>query len=86
VAQERWVTEERRSLEVVEGRSFEEPADWRELLPENLEEQFTTKDLAEAIGISKQLAQKMAYCLRQAGVIELKGKRGRANLYEIAGA
>jgi hypothetical protein len=38
------------------------------------------------MGIGRQLAQKMAYCLRKVGVIELKGKRGRANLYELQGA
>jgi hypothetical protein len=81
-----WVIEEHRLLEVVERRLFEEPADWREVLPKNLGESFTTKDLAEAIGIRRQLAQRMAYCLRQVGLIELRGKRGRANLYEIAGA
>jgi len=27
----------------------------------------------------------MAYCLRKARVIELIGKRGRANLYGVAG-
>ena len=81
-----WVTEERRLLEVVERRLFEEPADWREVLPQKLGASFTTEDLAEAMGIRRQLAQKMAYCLREVGVIELKGKRGRANLYELEGA
>ncbi len=81
-----WAIEERRLLEVVESRLFEEPADWLEVLPEKLEESFTTRDLAEAIGISRQLAQKIAYCLRKVSVIDLMGKRGRANLYEIAGA
>jgi hypothetical protein len=75
-----WVIKERRLLEVVDQRLFEEPADWRALLPEGLGS-FTTKDLAEAIGIRRQLAQKMAYCLRKARVVKLIGKRGRANLY-----
>ena len=81
-----WVIEECRLLEVVDQRLFEEPADWRKLLPEKLAESFTTRDLAEAMGIRRQLAQKMAYCLRKVRVIELVGKRERANLYEIAGA
>jgi hypothetical protein len=81
-----WVIEERRLLEVVDRQLFEEPADWRELLPDRLEERFTTRDLARVAGIRRQLAQKMAYCLRKAGVIELVGKQGRANVYSIAGA
>jgi len=81
-----WVIEERRLLEVVNRRLFEQPADWRALLPESLGESFTTKDLATAMGIRRHLAQKMAYCLRKVRVIELIGKRGRANSYGVAGA
>ena len=78
-----WVVEERRLLAVVDQKLFEEPADWLALLPEKLAGSFTTKDLAEAIGIRRQLAQKMAYCLRKVSLIELIGKRGRANLYRV---
>jgi hypothetical protein len=80
-----WVIEERRLLEVVDQRLFEEPADWLAFLPEGLGS-FTTRDLAEAIGIRRELAQKMAYCLRKVSVIELIGRRGRANLYKVADA
>ena len=78
-----WVTEERRLLEVEGQRLFEDATDLRALLPEALGETFTTGDLAEVIGIRIRLAQKMVYCLRKAEVIELKGKRGRANLYGV---
>ncbi len=81
-----WAIEERRLLEVVDQRLFEKRADWQALLPEQLREPFTTKDLAETTGISRQLAQKMAYCLRKVRVIRLMGKRGRDNLYEVAGS
>jgi hypothetical protein len=33
----------------------------------------------------RELAQKMAYCLRKGSMIELIGKQGRANLYRVAG-
>jgi hypothetical protein len=81
-----WVIEERRLLEVVGRRLFQRPADWQALLPEELKEPFTTKDLAGTSGIRRRLAQKMAYCLRKAKVIRLIGKRGQANLYEVAAA
>ncbi len=77
-----WGIEERRLLEVVERRLFDHPKDWRALLPEQMES-FTTKDLAQALGISRRLAQKMAFCLRKAGVISHIGKRGRGYLYEV---
>lgn len=75
-----WVTEERRLLEVVERRVFEAPANWLALLPERTEP-FTSRDLAEAIGVRVDLAQKMTYSLREAGFVQPVGKRGRATLY-----
>ncbi len=76
-----WGTEERRLLAVVEQRVFANPADWHALLPTDLSESFTTRDLVQAAGIRPQLAQKMVYCLREMRVIELAGKQGRFNLY-----
>ena len=79
-----WGIEERRLLEVLDRRLFQDTADWRGFIPEALES-FTATDLATAMDTGALLAQKMAYCLRNAGVIELIGKRGRANLYRAAG-
>jgi hypothetical protein len=78
-----WGVEERRLLEVVERRLFVQSSDWLVFLPAALES-FTSKDLAEAMAIPRELAQKMAYCLRQMGVVELIGRQGRANLYRPA--
>ena len=80
-----WGIEERRLLGVVEQRLYKEPADWRAFLPKHLEA-FTASSLAEALGIRRQLAQRMVYCLRGVSVIKLVGKQGRANLYGVAGA
>jgi len=44
---------------------------------------FTTADIARLASIPRWLAQKMAYCLREGKMIELIGKRGRANLYRV---
>ena len=77
-----WGVVERRLLGVVEEVVFEKPADWLTLLPENIET-FTASDLAKKLKLNKKLAQKMAYCLRKAGVTELVGKRGRSNLYAV---
>lgn len=77
-----WVTDARRLLEVLDRRLFKEPADWRGFLPAGLEP-FTARDLAATMGTSTELAQKVAYCLQKGGVIELTGKRGRANLYRV---
>jgi hypothetical protein len=77
-----WVTHERRLLEVVDQRLFESPQDMSALLPPELPTAFTTSDLANATGGNRRLAQKMAYCLREMGMIAQVGTRTRAILYE----
>jgi hypothetical protein len=64
---------------------FETPDSWLALLP-NRHEPFTSRDLADALGIRLDLAQKMTYSLREAGFLQLLGKRGRAALYGTAAA
>lgn len=76
-----WLLEGRRLLEVVDRRSFAEPAHWLGFLPHGLE-LFTTSDLANGMNTGTELAQKMAYCLREGRMIELIGRRGRFNLYQ----
>ncbi len=79
-----WVTVERRLLEVIETQLFGSSEDLAGLLPPGLPARFTTADLAEAMAGPRWLAQKMAYCLRHATVIDQVGKKGRANLYVLA--
>ncbi len=77
-----WLMEGSRLLDVLDQRSFGHSADWLRFLPDGLE-LFTTSDLATRMNTRRDLAQKMAYCLREARMIELIGKRGRANLYRV---
>ena len=77
-----WLIEGRRLLKVVDQRLFVASTDWLGFLPQGLES-FTTSDLATGMNTRRDLAQKMAYCLREGRMIELIGKRGRANLYRV---
>lgn len=79
-----WVTEERRLLQVIESHLFEQAEDIWRLMPAGLPEPFTTADLTREMQIPRRLSQQVAYCLRKADVIEVIGKRGRANLYARA--
>jgi len=79
-----WVTHERRLLEVVDRRLFESPEDLGDLIPAGLPGEFTTADLTEAIHRPRRLAQQMAYCLRELGLIERIGQQGNALLYTRA--
>ncbi|QDT99604.1 hypothetical protein [Gimesia aquarii] len=69
---------------VEEQIEFKTAADLLDLIPGKLPSPFHTKDLATAAGVQRWLAQKMAYCLRNTGAIELVGKEKNALLYEIA--
>ena len=79
-----WVTEERRLLHVVGRHLFAGPDDYAALLPDDLEEPFTTAGLAQALGRPRSLAQKMAYCLRRMDIIADVGRRDRSVLYARA--
>jgi len=52
-------------VEVLDRRLFGQAADWLAFVPDGLHS-FTTKDLATVADTRRDLAQKMAYCLRQA--------------------
>jgi GNAT superfamily N-acetyltransferase len=75
----------RELVEVVKTERFVEPADFLALLPPELPAEFTVADLAQATGIGRWLAGKMAYSLRHIGAIRQTGKRGNALVYERAG-
>jgi hypothetical protein len=77
-----WATQERRLLEVLSSHRLSCPEDAAGLLPAALPEPFTTRELATASGQPVWLSQKMAYCLRQMGMLSVVGKRGQSTLYE----
>lgn len=64
-----FVREERRLVDVVDSRRFAVPRDMAALIPETVDEPFTTADIAKACNLPKFMAQKMAYCLREMGAI-----------------
>jgi hypothetical protein len=76
-----WATVERRLLEVIETVSLRGAADFMALIPPGLPEEFLTSDLAVALGRPRHLARKVAYCLRNCGLIEPVGRRGNAVVY-----
>lgn len=57
-------------------------AELRAYLPEGLCMPFTSVDLANAGNYNRPLAGKIAYCLRECGILAIVGKRGNAYLYE----
>ena len=72
---------DRRLVSVVSSQTFATASDYRQTLPDNIPDAFTTADLATATRQRRRVAQKMAYCLREMGIIVPVGKRGRSILY-----
>lgn len=76
-----WRVVSRRLTDVLEQRRIGSGADLFSLVPGPLPEEFTTADLALAMDKPRWLAQKLAYCLREAGAVSLTGKTGNALRY-----
>ena len=80
-----WSTVDRSIRQVVDRQVFESERDLARLIPANLPDPFTTADLAAQAGISRSVAQKMAYCFRALGTFEA-GTRTRGGIqYRLAG-
>jgi len=76
-----WSIFDHHLIEVLHRHLFKYPADFLKLIPQNLQEPFSTRDLADSIEQPHWLAQKMAYCLRNMGLVHVVGKNGNALLY-----
>ena len=72
---------DRRLLEVVQRFRFDSAEDFLPFLPSSLPQAFTSRELGQALGVPRYLAQKMVYCLRTIGLIQRDGKRRRSYLY-----
>lgn len=81
----RWSIRDRRLIEVVGAHALTSPADFAALLPPDLPDVFDTQDIAIALRLSRPLAQKMAYCLREMSILQIVDRRGKAYLYRRVG-
>ena len=74
---------DRKLLKVFDRIVFEDRTDFLKILPDNLGMSFTNKVLAEGLGISIRLAQKITYCLRKMNVLIIDGKKKRELLFRV---
>lgn len=79
----RWSIHDRRLLDVIGTHTLASRADYLSLLPPDLPAVFDSGELAKGIKQPRPLAGKMAYTLREMGILEVVGKRGRAMLYSV---
>ena len=73
--------EDRKLIRVFERRIFEHKADFLKVLPEDLRDPFSNRNLAESLGITISQARKMTYALRKIGTITHVGKNGNQMLF-----
>ena len=59
------------------------PSDYLAFIPEELEEKFTLKDYMKLTKIKQRYASAAIYILRDMNLVELTGKQGRENLYQL---
>ena len=74
--------EDQRLVELHRVHRFQTPCDLWELIPGKLPSPFHTAQLAEATGVSRWQAQRIAYCLRKTGAAKQVGKSGNSLLYQ----
>ena len=61
---------------------FKNSIDFLKLLPEELHETFTNKELAHAKKVSIRTAQQITYCFRRSGMIQVIEKRGKELVFQ----
>jgi hypothetical protein len=76
-----WSSLDRKLIDIVDRELFTNPMDFLRLIPDAIEEPFTTKTLAENLKVSRRLVQKMTYCMRKMETLKIIGKEGNAYLY-----
>lgn len=69
---------------VLDVRRFADADGLAELLPAELPHEFTTADIASRAGVSRELAQRMAFCFRALGVIADVGRTKAGIHYSLA--
>lgn len=76
-----WSISDRRLLNILGRRVYNEPNDLLHFIPESIQGRFTNRDLAEATGYTTREASKITYCLRRMGVLKVIEKKGNANVF-----
>ncbi len=76
-----WSIHDQQLLYVVESQRFSRRQDYLDLIPVDLPDPFTNRQLAETLNCRPNLAQKMTYTLFHAGMLERVGRKNRAIQY-----
>ena len=73
--------EDRKLIRVFQRKVFEHPSDFLEILPKDLADPFSNKDLAKSLVIPVNQSRKITYTLRKIGAISFVGKNRNEMLF-----
>jgi hypothetical protein len=76
-----WSIADRKIFDIEEEITFSTPGSLLDLLPQDLIQPFTSKDLGSLAALDQRLASKMTYTLYKMGLLERVGKQQHAYLY-----
>ena len=74
---------DKRLLELGHKKEFKCKEELLEILPKDIDEGFTNKDLAKSLKINVAKARKITYCLKKLGIIKEVGKKGRELSFNV---
>jgi len=74
---------ERRLLQVNSRILFRNKTDYLKILPDDLNQVFTNKELSKLGKIPLRTAREITYCLRKSGVVLLAPRRGRELAFQL---
>jgi hypothetical protein len=73
---------DRRLVKVIEKKKINNLEDYLKILPGNIREPFSTKDISSELKISIFLARKILYFYKKTNLIKCTGKNGNLLLYK----
>ena len=76
-----WRTVDRRLTSIDRVERYSSMGELSELVPVGLPDRFTTADLAEKAGVTRDIAQRMAYCFKAAEVFEVLDRKKQGYIY-----
>jgi len=74
---------DRKLLDIIGRFQFNSVKDYQLLLPDNSPSSFTNRKLSDIMHKPVRKVQKLTYCLKQIGLLQVIDKKGNAYVYEI---
>jgi hypothetical protein len=75
---------DRKLLAIIDRVEFKRAADYMRLLPDGLPRSFTNKTIARIMRRPVEKIGRLTYSLRRLGLLEIAGREGNANVFQVA--